>query len=401
MSTITKRVTTITLIGEVTEVKFNRGYPYFEVVNNSDAPVYLSRDEECEPNADGVYTVPANGGKVARLDTSVIYLNGSGTVQVTAKYEAEPSFKSASKGGEGGGTAGIKVLLNSKVAVGETKYFDVPNDITMLHIVPIFGNSGNTAPDTMGSPTIISLSEIVVGNNYISCFGLPGNTNRAIRETVVLTTDGKYGIFNNGYVYSFIIYGIGSISSSGGGVDEAYVIGKMTQAVNTSKAYTDDKCGDGLKIAVVDTLPLTGEEDTIYIYNPADGPLHFGRTTSWIYRGKWQEMSDYPTYLADLTDDADHRTVTDAEKTAWNSKTKVEVSTFAGTTSASNGHISLVVKPSICDVIGVAFDNHTLYGNPFENTNADVWGAVLKSATTGQVVPSSTAYSGRVYFIRK
>lgn len=99
MKEITRgRVTTFTLSG-VETVRFERGYPYFEVVNMGDAPVYLSKFEDCTAGADGVYTVPAGGGRVARLDTSVIYLSGSGTVQVTAKYEAEPSFKSAAKGG--------------------------------------------------------------------------------------------------------------------------------------------------------------------------------------------------------------------------------------------------------------------------------------------------------------
>lgn len=109
MSTVTKRVTTIALTGEVKEVRFDREYPYFEVANMDSAPVYLSKYEDVSAGTDGVYTIPSGQGKVARLDTDIIYVSGSGTVQVTAKYEANPSYKGTASGG-GGTIANANVI---------------------------------------------------------------------------------------------------------------------------------------------------------------------------------------------------------------------------------------------------------------------------------------------------
>lgn len=279
--TVTKRVATIPIVaGEVNEIRFNRGYPYYEVMNMGDSPVYLSGDKECIAEADGVYTVPAGGGKVARLDSNTIYLSGSGTVQVTAKYEADPSFKSSSKGGEGGGIPGkLDVLLpmqlidaTSNIVVGLAGNL---NDYDEIHI---WVNEGDGA----------SLTYPYSGNKYV-IFPIKSEWNR---DEITVQVNGpkiwlksvKDGLADNQILigaYSgkryYAVYGMKFGSGSGGGggssVDEAYVIGKMTQAVNTSKAYTDE-----LEKRIPE-MTVDGATFAIYATNASDalnlGGKHF------------------------------------------------------------------------------------------------------------------------------
>lgn len=256
MSTVTKRVTTITLTGEVTEVKFNRGYPYFEVVNTSDAPVYLSRDEECEPNADGVYTVPANGGKVARLDTSVIYVKGSGTVQITAKYEADPSFKSAPKGGEGGiaikqyeyvstQKSGIStgVQLNKDHTI-ECVYEYNSNDNNLS----VFGNHYSSRYPSW----ILYYSKYYYGTN-----GSEGSASVPIAKDTVCKV--AYNDSNNNIVYS--------IQQSDGTWDEHIVAQGITVGAPDGYTYIiGDRPADG-------GMPLVGKIYSFRLYDKAASTL--------------------------------------------------------------------------------------------------------------------------------
>lgn len=247
--TVTKRVATIPLIsGEVNEVRFNRGYPYYEVMNMGDSPVYLSGDKECIAEADGVYTVPAGGGKVARLDSNTIYLSGSGVVQVTGKNEAEPSFKSSSKGGESGGTAGkLDVLLPMQLIDASSNItVDLLGNISDYDEIHVWVHTGDGA----------TITYPYSNNNYVI---FPVKSEWTDRDEITVQVNGpkiwlksvKDGLADNQILigaYSgkryYAVYGMKFGSGSGGGgaggVDEAYVIGKMTQAINTSKAYTDE-----------------------------------------------------------------------------------------------------------------------------------------------------------------
>lgn len=118
MSTVTKRVTTVNLEGSVKEVVFDREYPYFEVANMGSDPVYLSKYEDILAGTDGVYTILAGSSIVARMDSDTVYVSGSGVVQIAAKYEAEHSFKSTPKGGEGGGGS-AKAVIDDRRAVAD------------------------------------------------------------------------------------------------------------------------------------------------------------------------------------------------------------------------------------------------------------------------------------------
>lgn len=295
-------------------------------------------------HAGGSISVPMSG-------KTKVYVTGVGMAQIYGYDDPnERPFKSAAKGGEG--SSGTKyIVVNQPPTVGE------PNTIYIRRN----DNSYVYEPESMGW---VELPE-----NY---------EERVTDKTIFKDSTGKYITFT----LTTDKCTITAFNADG-------TIAKSTiEAIGNQKAFwTGNMLGYNGQTGIFNLRVTLGWSMNIEAYT--------------ITGGGWMAMANYPKLLSQLTYDNDHMTVSSSEKTAWNGKTKVEVSAFAGTTSSANGHISLVVKPSICDVIGVVFDNHTLYGNPFENTNADVWGALLKSATTGQVVASGTAYSGRVYFIRK
>ena len=88
-----------------------------------------------------------------------------------------------------------------------------------------------------------------------------------------------------------------------------------------------------LKKSVVDKLPTTGKDDVIYLVKDTKGKtgnvyleylwinnaFELIGSTSVDLSG-YAKKTDIKTKLSDLTTDSTHRTVTDDEKTAWNSK---------------------------------------------------------------------------------
>lgn len=120
------------------------------------------------------------------------------------------------------------------------------------------------------------------------------------------------------------------------------------EALGASMAYTNKKVSEsaGLHREIVDSLPATGDENTIYmtldssatgsdIYDEwlwTNGAYeHIGSTRVDLtdYYNKTQvdtalsgkaNTSDIPTALSQLTADSTHRLVTDTEKSSWNGK---------------------------------------------------------------------------------
>jgi len=93
---------TITLTGTETSVQFDKKYPYIWVRNHGENDVYMSVKPNIVPDADGVIFIPAGSGASTgdESQTDVLYLLGSGKVEVSPQFNAVcPFFKSAGKGG--------------------------------------------------------------------------------------------------------------------------------------------------------------------------------------------------------------------------------------------------------------------------------------------------------------
>lgn len=87
-----------------------------------------------------------------------------------------------------------------------------------------------------------------------------------------------------------------------------------------------------LKKEVVTSLPFAGTDDVIYLLKNKNDSNNVYTEYLWI-NGSWEiigdtkvdltdyaKKSDIKTKLSEMTSDSTHRTVTDAEKTAWNKK---------------------------------------------------------------------------------
>ena len=91
-----------------------------------------------------------------------------------------------------------------------------------------------------------------------------------------------------------------------------------------------------IKMVIVNQLPSTGADDTIYLVPLATPESQENNYAEYIYiNGNWEllgkigiqvDLTDYalkseiPTQLSQLTDDSTHRLVSDTEKTTWGGK---------------------------------------------------------------------------------
>lgn len=196
---------------------------------------------------DGNYSDIASREGVRLPRTSKIYIDGEGIVEIYATTEPNCPFKSSSKGGESGGTAGkMDVLLPMQlIDATNSTTVDLSGNISDYDEIHVWVHTGDGA----------TITYPYSGNNYVI---FPVKSEWTDRDEITVQVNGpkiwlksvKDGLADNQILigaYSgkryYAVYGLKFGSGSGGGgggVDEAYVIGKMTQAVNTSKAYTDE-----------------------------------------------------------------------------------------------------------------------------------------------------------------
>lgn len=150
-----------------------------------------------------------------------------------------------------------------------------------------------------------------------------------------------------------------------------------------------------LKKDVVTSLPTTGKDNVIYLLKNKSDTNNFYTEYLWI-GDKWEiigdtkvdltdyaKKSDTKTKLSEMTSDSTHRTVTDAEKTAWNKKvdkvTGKGLSTNDFTDILKNQLSNFSVISSDVDVDGVyktveykdkigslVFKTELLGGSPYE-----------------------------------
>lgn len=111
-------IKTLTLDG-LTSVKIKQSAFDMErfcwVKNRSDGDIFIScTDVECTENGDNVMKISA--GEYGMIDSEsreILYLNGSGKVEIVTSAYAVCPFKAASKGGETGGSSGGMKLIGS------------------------------------------------------------------------------------------------------------------------------------------------------------------------------------------------------------------------------------------------------------------------------------------------
>lgn len=121
--------------------------------------------------------------------------------------------------------------------------------------------------------------------------------------------------------------------------DESDVPTALSQLTNDKSFKTAEEIqtmindASKLKKEVVTSLPETGDDDVIYLVKDPDGKTgNYYLEYLWI-SGKYEligstqvDLSDYAkiddlkTSLADMEEDSEHRTVTNAEKEVWNGK---------------------------------------------------------------------------------
>lgn len=112
---ITSNVTTLTLNGDETAVEFEKGYPYYFIRNDGDAPIYVSLSPGITPGAEGVYAIPA--GATERIGSGYslpkFYILGTGEAYIRGEQIAtQPSFKRGGKGGGSGGNGNGGMLIS-------------------------------------------------------------------------------------------------------------------------------------------------------------------------------------------------------------------------------------------------------------------------------------------------
>ena len=142
--------------------------------------------------------------------------------------------------------------------------------------------------------------------------------------------------------------------------------------------YVDLKGDKGepgaIKMVIVNQLPSTGAEDTIYLVPLATPESQENNYAEYIYiNGNWEllgkigiqvDLTDYalkseiPTQLSQLTDDSTHRLVSDTEKTTWSNK-----SDFSGNYNDLSNKPDLSAK---LDVSQVKNDNSTTAGDVYD-----------------------------------
>lgn len=107
------RTTTITLTGEC-EVEFTTPHTYFEVYNESSADVVASIYPEKKKGDDGAITVHPGGSAtlpVLKPNTYILYLQGTGKVQVVGKSSPVAVFNAVAVTFTGGGGGDTTIIV--------------------------------------------------------------------------------------------------------------------------------------------------------------------------------------------------------------------------------------------------------------------------------------------------
>lgn len=161
---VNSNVTTIELTGTEQEVRFSLKYPYFWCNNLSDTPVLMSKQSGIAEGADGVVIVPAGGTACTMhgYTDDVVYVSGTGKVQVMGTYSAFNPFKVAPAAGSGGGSTG-------------------QNYITQMGYV----TKGSSAKTTVQFETPFSEPPYV----FLTAVSTNGNTNSHVEIVSATTTE--------------------------------------------------------------------------------------------------------------------------------------------------------------------------------------------------------------------
>lgn len=156
-------IKTITLTGVEQEVTFDGNYTYYWVQNLSGADLLVSLSSGIVDGADNVLTIPSGGAGYVRDDTGVknLYILGTGKVQAYGTNNAFCPFKTASGGGDSGGTVGeqVKILTGKASTSSEgniTITYDEPFSSPPLVVATsnrTAGNAGYVVSITLGGTT--------------------------------------------------------------------------------------------------------------------------------------------------------------------------------------------------------------------------------------------------------
>lgn len=200
-------IKTITLDG-LTSVKIKQSAFDMErfcwVKNRSDGDIFIScTDVECTENGDNVMKISAGEyGMIDSENREILYLNGSGKVEIVTSAYAVCPFKAASKGGETGG--GLTLLYSGALSSSSsepTTFDGNPSAYTALVICV------NTSALEFCSSYIIPTSKISSSYITFGSYGYNGGTQKAMATK--LKYDGVfYAYGTNNYYPEITVYGI-------------------------------------------------------------------------------------------------------------------------------------------------------------------------------------------------
>lgn len=116
----------------------DKTFPYFYlsdrfswIKNESGGTVYASADEHCVPDDDGTAEIPVNS--VYRMNTpqtNILYLYGSGDIEITTTKSTQSPYLNAGGGGGGSGTDDYTALsnkpkINHITLIGDKSFSDL------------------------------------------------------------------------------------------------------------------------------------------------------------------------------------------------------------------------------------------------------------------------------------
>lgn len=162
---------------------------------------------------------------------------------------------------------------------------------------------------------------------------LSGYALKTDLNTLVSKVDGK-GLSTNDYTNTAKAK-VDAIPTNPKYTDTTYDLSpyaKKTELMTESHVNSLIAKSTKLKKEVVTSLPSTGKDDVLYLKKDGNDINNSYVEYMWI-NGAWEiigntkidlnpyaKKTDIKTKLSELTDDNTHRTVTDTEKTTWNSK---------------------------------------------------------------------------------
>ena len=205
-------IKTITLDG-LTSVKIKQSAFDMErfcwVKNRSDGDIFIScTDVECTENGDNVMNISA--GEYGMIDSEsreILYLNGSGKVEIVTSAYAVCPFKAASKGGETGG--GLTLLYSGALSSSSsepTTFDGNPSAYTALVICPKQASSS-----TQGhySPSCIIPTSELSADKAVECT-LYNYANYSLHNGYAsIMYDGNFSIYSSNAAFANVtIYGI-------------------------------------------------------------------------------------------------------------------------------------------------------------------------------------------------